>query len=251
MRRGLRGEVQSDERPHVFRLSGRPQVDIQDQIVAGSRRQAKPSGSTRGRRRASRTGSGVSGSKVSDSNVRSIPAKPSPGSLFQAPAGSCAIDHDVSVMNDARIAGADFDRLHISRLPNLRGKDEVPEDVGTVRRDARETLAASITRSGGPNCQSDYSGTGGASGGRAFGGAVARPLPGSPGSARAEAVFIREIAVACFGQPRRHVSPEGHGGDLRRRAFGRPRRSASGKGPLCPGRWQGAQYFARIGAICW
>ena len=146
--------------------------------------------------------------------MRSIPGKPFPGVDFLQARRSGAVDQQVGVMHDTRLAGADLDssdpmpraRLGVKMTFQYMSRPEAGNSMG---------FFASNTRSGVPSCHPPGN----------SGGALPRRLrlrerlnlPKSQWSrSQRQSAGARppELAITGLGQPGRHVATTGRGRDL-------------------------------------
>ena len=126
LRSGLVGEVQSDR---GLTSSGLPvgcMWTFRTRSEPGSARQAMPSGSTHGVPPGFQNRKWLSGSKVSDSTLRSMPAKPAPGVFSCVRAERLRSNQYIRMMDGTCIAGAYLDSFDPARARNLQRQHEIP-----------------------------------------------------------------------------------------------------------------------------
>ena len=140
------------------------------------------------------------------------------GDLLLPARGARAVEDDVGMVKRLGCARTDFDGLHPASGCNRDGQDEIPEDFGAVGgelvglRDTEDQVGRAklpfIAELGRLRGAPD-----------ALRGALLDPVLDELDFGVSEAAFLREFAMARFGEPGRHETAFGHDRDLRGMPF--------------------------------
>ena len=128
----LAGEVQSNRGLYQFRLAGRLQVNVQNQIVAWIETPCHAVGlNPRGASRLPEKEVAVGIERVAgDHQIHA--GESFTRNFFRTPGGARAIHQQIGVMRGARMARANLNCLHVTGLAHGWRQHKVPEDIRTI-----------------------------------------------------------------------------------------------------------------------